>query len=307
MKTKANKSFKTYEEQIEILTSKGLICNDSSIEILKRSNYYFLINRYKDCFIIPNSKPNLFKKGTTFDEIVALYHFDRDLRSIVLKYIILIENTLKSIISHEFSKKYGYGYLDRNNFLPTTTAHSDEILEKRIRNLFASIKSTIAQGKKNNKYIKHYSSSYEKIPLWVVINDLSLGLTIKFFKLLKDEDRAVIASQFDSTSTELESFLNILNYFRNLAAHNQRLFDECYNENIVHTKIHNNLNLNNYKSNLMSLLIVFKILLLDAEFESLSNEISLLLNKLDKEVNTITNTPIINKMGLNKFEDLKKL
>ena len=64
MKTKSNKSFKTYEEQIEILKNKGLICNDNSIEILKRNNYYFLINRYKDCFIIPNSKPNLFKKGT---------------------------------------------------------------------------------------------------------------------------------------------------------------------------------------------------------------------------------------------------
>ena len=307
MNQKTKKEFKTYEEQLNILIKKGLICDNNSLEVLKRNNYYFLINRYKDCFTIPSSKPNMFKEGTKFDEIVALYHFDRDLRSVVLKYIIIIENTLKSIISHEFSKKYSYGYLDRTNFLETTALHSNEILEKRIKNLFNSIKSTIAQGKKKNKYIKHYSSQYDNIPLWVVINDLSLGLTIKFYKLLKADDKVVIAALLNSTPDELESFLNILNYFRNLAAHNQRLFDEVYSEDIIHTKVHDNLNLNNHKANLMSLLIIFKILLLNSEFKSLTNEISVLLNKLDKDVNTITNTPIIKKMGLEKFDNLKKL
>ena len=67
------KPFKTHEEQIEILKSKGLIIDEKAIDVLKRNNYYFLINRYKDIFKVPNTKPVLFKEGTTFNEILELY------------------------------------------------------------------------------------------------------------------------------------------------------------------------------------------------------------------------------------------
>ena len=128
-----NKRFKTYEEQIEILNSKGLITDNESLNILKRNNYYFLINRYKDLFIVPNIKPNIFKKGTHFNEIVSVYNFERDLRMILLKYIITIENTLKSVISHEFAKKYGHSYLDINSY---DTKNNDKTRLRDIKGLF---------------------------------------------------------------------------------------------------------------------------------------------------------------------------
>ena len=57
--SKEIKSFKTYDEQLDILKKKGLICDNNSLEILKRNNYYFLINRYKDCFIKKGVKPEV--------------------------------------------------------------------------------------------------------------------------------------------------------------------------------------------------------------------------------------------------------
>ena len=44
---------------------------------------------------------------TTFDELYALYCFDRELISIIFKYTLQIENTLRTLISYVFSKYHG--------------------------------------------------------------------------------------------------------------------------------------------------------------------------------------------------------
>ena len=45
----ANKPFKTYREQLDILRSRNLIIENEerAIDILRRVNYYNLINGYK--------------------------------------------------------------------------------------------------------------------------------------------------------------------------------------------------------------------------------------------------------------------
>lgn len=50
---KTPKEFKTFEEQIEILKSRGLIISNEqkAIEILKQENYYNIVNGYKDLFL----------------------------------------------------------------------------------------------------------------------------------------------------------------------------------------------------------------------------------------------------------------
>ena len=52
-------------------------------EILQRIGYFSLMGGYKQLFRIPFSKK--YRPGTTFDEIVALYQFDANLRELFLK------------------------------------------------------------------------------------------------------------------------------------------------------------------------------------------------------------------------------
>ena len=103
MKTK---TFKTLDEQIEILRSKGLIINneDDTKEILYRENYFF-VSGYRHLFmrVFNDSK---FIEGTTFEELYATFVFDRRIRNIMFKNILIIENNIKSIISYKMSKKY---------------------------------------------------------------------------------------------------------------------------------------------------------------------------------------------------------
>ena len=305
------KDFKTYEEQIKILKNKGLICDENSLNTLKYNNYYFLINRYKDCFIIPNVKPNRFKPNTRFDEIVALWHFDRELRSILLKNIIIIENSMKSIISYELTKSYGYDYLNENNY---NTLNNDPIRHKQIKNLIDSIESTIDKGIKDSKYIAYYHENYDQIPLWVVINDLSLGLTIKLYQIMKEKDQNQVSSYFKIDNEQLDCFLKILNFYRNLSAHNQRVFDQTSTDSIKNTSYHYLLNLphNNKgfskgKNDIMALIIIFKIMLTPEDFYKFTNELDFILGEFDKKVSTINNDFLLEKMNLPKnWKDIKK-
>ena len=72
----------------------------------KEENYYNIINGYKELFITPGTTDN-FITGTTFEEIYCLYDFDRELRNILFKQILKVENILRSLIAYNFSELYG--------------------------------------------------------------------------------------------------------------------------------------------------------------------------------------------------------
>ena len=102
------KEFKTIDEQIEILKDKGLSFNDEALakKILLRENYFF-ISGYRDAFYKSN-KDKAFINGATFEELYALFMFDRNIRNILFKNLLIVENNLKSIFSYQLSRKYGY-------------------------------------------------------------------------------------------------------------------------------------------------------------------------------------------------------
>lgn len=74
-----SKPFKTYRQQLSILRNRGMEIKDGGkvIKILKRENYYSIINGYKDIFIDNNSTIEKFKMGTTFEDIYCIFEFDR--------------------------------------------------------------------------------------------------------------------------------------------------------------------------------------------------------------------------------------
>lgn len=94
------KVFKTTNSQLRILRSRGVNIKNGSRakKILETENYYNIVNGYKDLFIDKtNTLPGeVYLPGTDFFEIYALYLFDREIRSIFLKYILEIENNIKT-------------------------------------------------------------------------------------------------------------------------------------------------------------------------------------------------------------------
>ena len=102
-----SKIFFTYEQQSNKLQQeKGLIIHDiiSATKTLEQLSYYSLIGGYKQLF--KHTPSQNYKYGVTFDELVAFYYFDEELRSLFLKYILHIERHIKSLLSYYFCEKY---------------------------------------------------------------------------------------------------------------------------------------------------------------------------------------------------------
>ena len=104
------KVFKTIEDQIKILRSRGLRVDSRHKTILLHENYYNIINGYKKPFLASCGPNETYLRGTSFKEIIALYEFDRSLRYITLRRLLKMETHIKSVVAYVFSKYHGYDH-----------------------------------------------------------------------------------------------------------------------------------------------------------------------------------------------------
>ncbi len=319
----ADKSFKSYRQQLNILRSRGMVIGKGSqgsrvMRILERENYYNVINGYKELFLASKATPTadeVYKAGVTFDEVYALYQFDRELRNIYLKYLLKLENTFKTVISHEFSARYGHdNYLKTENF--------DTSCERSIANavkLIGDIQQEIArQMSKHHQVITHYMTEHGYIPLWVLVNVLTFGKIENFYKNMKPADKAVVARQFGLQPGELAKFMHMLTLARNKCAHDERFFDIKFRERI-HTRSIKNFSVlgivrakdgsYTYGTNdAYAIAIMFALLLSRSDLNEFISSMKGAFGKLQKQLHTIPATDIMAMMGYGPgWENLSRL
>ena len=300
-----SKVFMDTNSQIQLLRSKGLNVSGSfAKKILEKENYYNLINGYKSLFIDTSyqGQGERYKTGADFKEIHALFLFDRELRSLFLRYILEVENNMRSIISHDFSLKYGHeNYLKIDNFDNSPGALGD------VADLISILHREIAnQIKKKNPMILHYIFSYGYIPLWVLVNIISLGTLSKFYSLLKQKDQNDIGKHFNLKPHDMKTYLKNLSLSRNWCAHDERFFDKRFKSRITSNIIHNSLWLpvgnriqyTSGKDDIFSILIILKQLLPKNTFMKLVSSIYKQLNALSNNLHTIVIDDVMSKLGL---------
>ena len=306
------KIFKTLDEQISILRGKNLIIDDEEYvkNILLRENYFF-INGYRYLFYKSN-KEKTFIKGTNFREIYALFYFDRQLRNILFKNILILENNIKSIISYELSRKYGFKekkYLNPSNFT------TDPKRTRQVNDLVKKIKRQIIVNGKEHTATKHYKSNYGYIPLWVVVKVLSFGIVGELYTILKLEDQEKIASFFNVDVESLLAYLPIIANYRNLCAHEDICYEHKTQKEIPLTKYHELLHIPKMNgeyiygiNDLFALIIILKRLLRKDNFHDMLNEISYELDYLSGRLHTISIDKVLDRMGFPKnFKDIVRM
>lgn len=307
-----SKVFKTLDEQVEILRGKGLIIDDVDFtkDVLLRENYFF-INGYRHLFL-KSQKNKVFIPGTTFSELYAMFNFDRQIRNILFKNILIIENNAKSIFSYVLSKKYGYkekNYLDVHNF----NNSKDKV--RQVNDLLKKMKRQIRVNGSQHSATVHYINNYGYVPLWIVVKVLSFGIISEFYTILKPEDQDEIADIYKLNSSDLLIYLPILSNYRNLCAHEDILYDHRSQRCIPNNKYHSLLNIpvmdNEYiygKNDLFALLIILKRMLRKDDFVLLMNEISYEIDVLDGKVDTVSRNKMLDSMGFpENFKELARL
>lgn len=296
------KEFKTLDEQLGIFKSKGLTINDEeeARNILLKENYFF-INGYRRVLMV-SSKEKKFVKGATFDELYAIFMFDRELRNILFKNLLIIENNIKSIMSYKLSVKYGYkekNYLKESNF---TTDNKDK---RRVSDVINKMKRQIRVNSQNHSATLHYITNYGYIPLWVLVKVLSFGLINELYGILKPEDQKEIADLYGIEMEDMEVYLSLLANYRNLCAHEDIVFDHRTQKYISNTKYHNELKIKQDefgeyikgKNDIFALIIILKQMLTKDEFIHMMDEINLKLQDLTWQIKSVKIEKLYDTLG----------
>lgn len=236
------KDFASHAEQLEILEDRGLKVPDKAAakRILSRENYYALIDGYKEPFLLDDERLNpygleRYQEGTEFGHIFVLHSFDRKLRLLLLNELLKFEKNIKSKVAYRFSEKFREtaSFLEPDNYSRDSRHHHER--DRIISTLANLIKSHKKRDKVRYPAIREFYDKHKNVPLWVLVNFLSLGQITHFYTVIDEELRDRIARDFAEEYSEeygkirlkpgdLDAILQIVFPYRNKSAHEEILY-----------------------------------------------------------------------------------
>ncbi|MDP3556805.1 MAG: Abi family protein, partial [Bacteroidota bacterium] len=214
-----NKSAKTIEEQITLLRSRGLIIPDeikarqylSNISYYRLSSYMLPFQRYND-------QKHSFMPNTSFDNILNLYVFDRQLRLLIFDEIERIEIAFRCQIIYKYSLSGGNNWYEEIGYF-YNAFHFNKFQ--------VQVNSELSLSKE--VFIQHYKTKYSSPvnpPAWMSLEILSFGQLSKMFKNLRTSaQKKEIGNHFSIHHEVLNSWVESLTYVRNLCAHHSRIWN----------------------------------------------------------------------------------
>ena len=216
--TSYNKPHLTYQQQIELLKERGLIINDEAFAIIKLQHIsYYRLSAY---FLPFQSSKDKFDEGITFEMLLNLYHFDKELRILTFNAIEKIEIFLRTSIAYSFSQKHNaFAYMQKENFCSK---------EKDFEWLINDITKETSRSKET--FIKHFRDTYtnEDLPIWMVVEIISFGTLSKLYTMLCPQTEKEILNGIKLPSFVFKNWLHVFSYVRNISAHHSRLWNRQF-------------------------------------------------------------------------------
>ena len=217
------------------------------------------------------SLANLFGKAMMY-LVIALWKLEKPIvrkaPSGAFRY--LYEQNIKSSLSYHFCKEYGdlqSDYLNVKNYDYTGK-------KKNVINKMVKIMSGQLRYDSDYAYIRHYMNTYQYVPLWVLMNVLTIGQLSKIYAGQKGRIQIRVCQDFGSLKVnELGKMLTVMTKFRNVCAHNDRLFDFHTKDALLDGNIYERLQIpkekGRYKygkNDLYAQVIILKLLLSEGDF-----------------------------------------
>jgi abortive infection bacteriophage resistance protein len=209
-------------EQLSLLQQRGLTITDpqKALHYLEYIGYYRL-SGYTRPF--QSGEDHSFKTGTTFDDILSLYVFDRKLRLLLLDAIERLEVALRSVVNNTLSDALGaHWYLNPQAYqLP-----AGEDFQAFLGHLREEM--GYSGNRRLETFISHYRETYsspEDPPGWMMVQTLSMGTLSRLYARLLLPYQKTIATKFGLDHKILTSVLHSLSHLRNLCAHHSRVWN----------------------------------------------------------------------------------
>lgn len=232
---KYSKPALSIDDQLAKLVSNGLLVTDPprAKHCLVGIGYYRL-----SAYAYPLREPSnrrRFKTGSTFEQIIRLYEFDRELRLLVNDAVERCEIAIRSQIVNVTAMELGsHWFLDPKNFRPGY----------RMMNLHGKMEEAVgiranpATGRKtyptkhSETFISHYYTKYGDPtlpPIWMTAEMLSFGVLSRLYSCFVDPKiQQDIATPFGIHPNVFQQWLQSLSYLRNLCAHHSRLWNRVF-------------------------------------------------------------------------------
>jgi len=216
-----NKAPTTTAQQIQKLKDRGMQIPDADSAgfYLTHIGYYRLRGYW-----IPfeNSQvaagDQAFVAGTSFDSVLNLYTFDRELRLLIIDAIERIEVSVRNQWVDALAQRDGaHAYLNSSLFQGS-------------RQYGRSLAELAGEYERSKEYfIKHYKAKYNEPdmpPIWAAVAIMTLGQFSHWLSNLNGKAiKSRIAKLYGLDESALTSFLHHLTVIRNICAHHGRLWN----------------------------------------------------------------------------------
>ena len=201
---------------------------DRAARYLRHIGYYRL-SPYTIPFQVDRTNHS-FTPGTTFDDILNVYVFDRELRLLTTDALERVEVAVRAATSNIMSTHSGGGafwYRDSSNY-QNYKDYSATV--KRIEHLTSLGRqyAPSTRREQTDRLLTHYLDTYTSPttpPSWLVIELLTAGELQRLYAGLARKYRKAIARELHLTEPVLQSWLKSYVRVRNICAHHGRLWN----------------------------------------------------------------------------------
>lgn len=215
--------WESYQTQVDLLKQRGMTITDEAkaLEYLERIGYCRLEGYWypfrNDDLSQPKAKKaklDTFKSGTCFKHAVDLYIFDKKLRLLLMDALERIEIAVREDVAYLLGEKDIQAHLNPNYFQKSFN-HSD--WTKKYNKL---------EQRSYEDCIKSYRKHGQTIPIWLACEVWDFGTLSWLFKGMLENDQDKISTKYGVANGSIfASWLDSLNYMRNVCTHHSRLWD----------------------------------------------------------------------------------
>jgi abortive infection bacteriophage resistance protein len=249
------KQAKSNQEHLQTWQDRGLIIPD----LARADRYLSFIGYYRlsaytipfqQIVTTPSTVLHQFKANTTFDDVLNLYIFDRELRLLVMDAIERIEVAIRAQICNVLCHLSGnaFWYTDEQHFshnyahMRLLASIERQLLDEKSRlerdekaidqrkSVSQADKDALKDKARKENFLRHYLSKYDSPklpPSWMMIEMLTWGeLSHLYVGLKSTQAKKQIAQNLGIHAEVLESWLKTLNDVRNICAHHSRLWNK---------------------------------------------------------------------------------
>lgn len=217
---------------VDRLAGRGLVIpdRDRALRYLRHIGYYRL-----SPYTIPFQQggvDHLFCEGTSFDDVLGLYVFDRALRLLVMDALERVEVAVRAALTDHMSTTYddSHWYMDASLFHDRNKhAGLQRIVRASCDDRLRGTPDAGEDSLVHRSALEHYLTTYgspELPPSWLMVETLTVGqLTSLYRNLKRRADRTAVARSIGLTTTVLESWMQTYVRVRNVCAHHGRLWN----------------------------------------------------------------------------------